>query len=63
MNVTNVPNFITKYKSKKGADHTHTRIGNPELNVSGGTFNIQKGIDSFYEEYYKHIFKKNKQEY
>jgi len=43
---------------------THTRIGNQELNVYGGSFSIEKDeLPTFRRLYYEHVFVKNRKEY
>ena len=58
--------FLSKHNSKninKG-QITHTRIGNQELNVYGGSFTINKEeLPTFYRLYYEHVFVKNRKEY
>ena len=58
---------LKKYKTEKGEAITHTRIGNRELNIFGGSYNITDDIDlndsEFYKEYYNKVFKNKKNEY
>lgn len=43
---------------------THTRIGDKELNVYGGSYIIpQENLQEFYRLYYDHVFVKKKKEY
>jgi P4 family phage/plasmid primase-like protien len=43
---------------------THTRIGNPKLNIYGGNFSIDKEeLQIFHKLYYEHIFVKGRKEY
>ena len=66
---TDLSDFLTKHTaSKTGTGNvnniTHTRIGNQELNVYGGSFSIQPDeLQTFYRLYYEHIFVKNRKEY
>jgi hypothetical protein len=46
--------------SKK--QHTHTRIGNRETHISGGTYKMEAN-DNFYNAYHKHVFINNNKEY
>lgn len=59
--------FLSKHSSKntnKDAITTHTRIGNQELNVYGGSYSISKEeLSVFYRLYYEHVFVKNRKEY
>ena len=60
--------FLAKHNSKnKDKDKnviTHTRIGNQELNIYGGSFSINKEeLSVFYRLYYEHVFVKNRKEY
>ena len=59
--------FLNKYrfdKSKPNATITHTRIGNKEIEVFGGCFDIPKDkMDRFYELYYDAVFVKGNKEY
>jgi P4 family phage/plasmid primase-like protien len=60
--------FLAKHNSKnKNKDKdviTHTRIGNQELNIYGGSFSINKEeLSVFYRLYYEHVFVKNRKEY
>lgn len=48
----------------KAAQYTHTRIGNKELSVYGGVYNISDDDkDEFYDAYYDNVFIKKRQEY
>jgi P4 family phage/plasmid primase-like protien len=43
---------------------THTRIGNKDLNIYGGSYIIpQEDLQEFYRLYYDHVFVKKKKEY
>tara|TARA_R110000868_G_scaffold27629_1_gene104519 strand:+ start:1497 stop:4655 length:3159 start_codon:yes stop_codon:yes gene_type:complete len=43
---------------------SHTRIGNKDLNISGGSFSIHSdNLPEFYKAYYHHIFVEHKNEY
>jgi len=43
-------------------EHTHTRIGNKDLKIYGGKYDI-KNINDFYKKYNDHIFKNGNKEY
>ncbi len=67
-NMSELSTFLTNHTSKKSNDNsteiTHTRIGNPELNIYGGSFHIPTNdLDTFYKSYYDHIFVKKRKEY
>jgi P4 family phage/plasmid primase-like protien len=47
---------------KKGEEYTHTRIGDKESEIAGGTYNI-KDEDEFLQKYYDHVFVKGNKEY
>jgi P4 family phage/plasmid primase-like protien len=58
--------FLIKHSIKNSEDKTitHTRIGDKELNIYGGSYNIPKEeLSSFYDLYYEHIFTNKKKEY
>ena len=56
--------FLKKRKRTKDGKYTHTRIGNVQLGVYGGSYNIPiNDRDEFYKLYYKHIFEDKKPEY
>ena len=62
--------FLTKHNAKNiqntAADReiTHTRIGSPDLNIYGGSFNIPaEELPLFYKLYYEHVFVKGRKEY
>lgn len=63
---TNLQDFLSKH-SGKGKDNsliTHTRIGNKELNVFGGSYIITKEeLPMFYRLYYEYVFVNGKKEY
>ena len=59
--------FLTKHSVKKEDKNTvitHTRIGDQQLNIYGGSFSISKEeLPTFYRLYYEHVFVKNRKEY
>lgn len=65
--------FLTKHYAKGDTGgssidtiktHTHTRIKNKELNITGGSFVIEKEeLPTFRRLYYEHVFVKNRKEY
>ena len=66
-----LPDFLDKHSSKKinttttiKKPITHTRIGNEELKIYGGSYCIDKEeLPTFYRLYYEHVFVKNRKEY
>jgi P4 family phage/plasmid primase-like protien len=66
-----LPDFLSKHTVDKNATSgsqpktiTHTRIGNKELNVYGGSYSINKEeLPLFRRLYYEHVFVKNRKEY
>ena len=49
--------FIKQRYSKKGEQHTHTRIGSEKLGISGGTYTVpSEDIGEFYRRYTDHVF-------
>lgn len=56
--------FLNTHRTKDKEEITHTRIGNPELGVYGGSYTIEeKDSDRFWKYYHKHVFVNNKQEF
>jgi hypothetical protein len=61
-----IKEFLAKHTAKAGtgAQFTHTRIGNKELNIYGGAFVIPKEeLTLFHSLYYEHIFVNKNKEY
>ena len=59
-NASNPQNTNTNTKSNS----THTRIGNKDLKIYGGNFDIPKEeLSVFRKLYYEHVFVKNRKEY
>ena len=57
-------NYLKQFSVGKGAPFTHTRIGDKELGVFGGLYNIPDDrLDEFYEKYVQFIIKGGGQEY
>ena len=54
--------ILKKYKINKGESHINTRIGDKELNIYGGCYNILYN-NEFWEMYYNHVFLNNNYEY
>lgn len=67
---SDLSDFLTKHNAKNiqnttsDKEITHTRIGSPDLNVYGGSFNIStEELPLFYKLYYEHVFVKGRKEY
>ena len=70
---TDLSDFLAKHNAKNSEKTggsattktmTHTRIGNQELNVYGGSFSVDKEeLPTFYRLYYEHVFVKGRKEY
>ena len=61
LNVT-FDQYLNRHYTEKGDVHTHTRIGNKEKKINGGSYNI-KDHELFMDKYYKHVFMDRKEEY
>ena len=60
--------FLSKHYAKKTTNEkinlSHTRIGNEDLNVYGGSYLIENNeLATFRRLYYEHVFVKNRKEY
>lgn len=54
-------NFLKTVITKSGEQHTHTKIGDQKMGVSGGSFHIPlEKQEEFYRLYKKHIFQEGK---
>ena len=62
-----LPEFLAKHNAKNetnGTTITHTRIGDKELNIYGGSYCIpNEELELFYKLYYDYIFNQKKKEY
>ena len=54
--------YLYKMRSTGDNKYTHTRIGNRDNQIYGGTYNIEN-MDEFYKKYYEYVFKKGNKEY
>ena len=54
--------YLNSFYSKKGQAYTHTRIGDNELSIKGGSYTISNLAD-FYKKYIKHVFEDGKYEF
>ena len=56
--------FLRNHAAQSPAESTHTRIGNPQLNVYGGSYTIlPTEKDEFYKLYHRHVFENGQTEY
>jgi len=56
--------YLTQFLTNKGDPYTHTRIGNKEMGINGGSFQINTSENqNFIEKYKEYVFKKGKMEY
>jgi len=56
--------FLKKFITKPGEEHNYTKIPNPKLNVTGGSYSIPLNeLPEFYSLYKNHVFVENKQAY
>jgi len=56
--------WLSNFRTQKGDTHTHTRIGNKEYAISGGSYNIpQIHEEDFWNRYSQHIFTNKNKEY
>lgn len=54
-------NFLKSLMTKSGEQHTHTKIGDQKMGVSGGSFHIPLDKqEEFYRIYKKHVFQEGK---
>jgi len=56
--------FLAKHVTKTGATATHTRIGDKDLSIYGGSYVIpSEDLPTFYKFYYENVFEKKRKEY
>ncbi len=61
---SSLSNYLKQFSVGKGAPFTHTRIGDKELGVFGGLYNVPDDrLDEFYEKYVECVIKNGAQEY
>ena len=58
----NLEELLKKTKAEKGSFHTNTRIGDKNLGIYGGIYNIDY-TDNFWDKYHEHVFKNNNKEF
>lgn len=61
-NYNNFDKYLYRLRSTNENGYTHTRIGDRNSNIFGGTYNIEN-IDEFYKKYYDNVFVKGNREY
>ena len=61
-NSSSFDKYLYKFRSTNEGGYTHTRIGDRNSKIFGGTYNIQN-IDDFYKKYHENVFKKGNPEY
>jgi P4 family phage/plasmid primase-like protien len=56
--------FLAKHVTKAGATATHTRIGDKDLSIYGGSYVIpSEDLPTFYKLYHENVFEKKRKEY
>jgi len=54
--------YLKSLRSEKGSPITHTKIGNKEVNLYGGSYNITD-LPLFWDKYYHHVFEEKNKEF
>jgi len=54
--------YLKSLRAEKGTNITHTKIGNKELNIFGGSYNITN-LGEFWDKYYQYVFVDKNKEY
>ena len=54
--------YLKSLRAEKGSIITHTKIGNKELNIFGGSYNIPN-LGEFWDKYYQYVFVEKNKEY
>jgi P4 family phage/plasmid primase-like protien len=61
---TSIDEYLRDHNAVKGESYTHTRIGDKDQNLFGGSYNIPLDEWSdFMKKYYQHVFINGKKEY
>ena len=64
MGKTEYERFLANHYSEKGQEHTHTRIGDASLSISGGVYTIEgNDLKKFHALYYDYVFKQGRMEF
>jgi phage/plasmid-associated DNA primase len=59
-----LPDFLKAHKTAKKGEITHTRIGDKELKIYGGSYSItDKDESEFYRKYFESVFVEGNEEY
>ena len=62
--IMNFDNYLKKFITKKGNPYTHTKIGNKDLNIIGGSYYIPENeMTDFYNRYYSSVFEEDNTAY
>ena len=63
-NYQSLDHLLKDNKRQEGQPYTHTRIGNYEKGIHGGSYTIPDELmPQFYKLYYKKVFVRNQKEY
>ena len=61
---TSIDEYLRDHNAVKGESYTHTRIGDKDQNIFGGSYSIPLDEWSdFMKKYYQHVFINGKKEY
>lgn len=64
MSASNFEDYLKSHTAPKGGEHTHTRIGDKELSIYGGSYQVSsEEWSNFMKKYYQHVFLNGKMEY
>ena len=64
MGKTEYERFLASHYSEKGQEHTHTRIGDSTLSISGGVYTIEgDDLKKFHSLYHDYVFKQGRMEF
>ena len=64
MGKTEYERFLASHYSEKGQEHTHTRIGDSTLSISGGVYTIEgDDLKKFHTLYHDYVFKQGRMEF
>ena len=56
--------YLKHHTTSKGDPYTHTKIGDPKLNIFPGSYNVPPDVEAdFIKKYYQYVFVHGKQEY
>ena len=56
--------YLKHHTTSKGDPYTHTKIGDPKLNIFPGSYNVPPDVEAdFIKKYYNYVFVHGKQEY